>query len=129
MNIKMKRLVRRLNGREDGFLLIEALIALALIGILAVTFSSAFGTGSDTLTMTDERETAKNLAESQMEYVYNQPFASSYSPAPVSSEYPDYSVDITTGGIISRDSSIQRITVIVKHHGEEVWQLEGNKTR
>jgi type II secretory pathway pseudopilin PulG len=129
MNIKMKRLFRRLSSREDGFLLIEALIALALIGILAVTFSSGFGTGSKALTMTDERETAKNLAESQMEYVYDLPFASSYSPAPIGSEYPNYSADITTTNITSRDGSIQKITVIIKHHGEEVLRLEGDKTR
>lgn len=129
MRKRMKTIISNFDKGERGFLLIEALIALVLIGVLAVTFSSAFGTGSTALMMTDERETAKNLAESQMEYVYNQPFASSYSPAPISSEYTGYSAEITTADITTRDGNIQRITVIITHNGEEVLQLEGDKTR
>ena len=129
MKNRLKPILKTFNNEERGFLLIEALIALALIGVLTVTFSSAFGTGSKSLMMTDERETAKNLAESQLEYVYSQPFASSYSPAPIGSEYPNYSADIATADIISRDGNIQRITVVIKHDGEEIIRLEGDKTR
>ena len=129
MRNRLKTVFKTCNNEERGFFLIEVLVALALMGILAVTFSNAFVTGSKALVQTDERETAKNLAESQMEYVYNQPFASSYSPAPISSEYPNYSADITTADITSRDGNIQRITVIITYHGEEVLWLEGDKTR
>ena len=129
MRNRLKSGFKTLNSEERGFLLIEALIALALIGILAVTFSSAFGTGSEALTLTDKRETAKNLAESQLEYVYSQPFASSYSPAPIGSEYPYYSADIKTADIVSRDGNIQRITVVITYGGEEIIRLEGDKTR
>ena len=129
MRNRLRSVMKTFNRGEGGFFLIEVLISLVLIGALAVTFSNAFFTGSKALTMTDERETAKNLAESQLEYVYNQPFANSYSPAPIGSEYPDYSAVIKTAEITSRDGNIQRITVIVAHHGEEVIRLEGDKTR
>jgi prepilin-type N-terminal cleavage/methylation domain-containing protein len=114
---------------ESGFSLIEILISLALIGILAVVFLATFSTGSRVLISTDEQETAKNVAESQMEYVQQQPFAASYSAAPIGTEYPGYSASIATANITSRDGNIQRITVIVTYDGEDVERLEGFKAR
>jgi len=114
---------------EKGFTLIEILLSLALLGMLAVVFLGTFSTGSKVLIMTDEQETAKNVAESQMEYVQKQPFTTSYSAAPIGAEYPGYSVNITAASITSRDGNIQRITVIINRHGEEVTRLEGFKTR
>ena len=114
---------------ERGFNLIEILLSLALLGILAIVFLSTFSSGSKVLILTDEQETAKNVAESQMEYVQKQPFASAYSAAPIGADYPGYSANISTTSITSRDGNIQRITVIVIRHGEEITRLEGFKTR
>lgn len=114
---------------QRGFSLIEVVISIALLGILAVGYLSALNTGSKVLFMTDEQETAKNLAESQMEYVTGQPFATSYSPAPIGDEYAGYSADIVTANVTSRDSNIQKITVIIEHNGEEVTRLERYRTR
>jgi prepilin-type N-terminal cleavage/methylation domain-containing protein len=114
---------------ERGFTLIEILLSLALLGILAIVFLATFSSGSKVLILTDEQETAKNVAESQMEYVQKQPFATDYSPVPVGVDYPGYSANITTANITSRDGNIQRITVIILRHGEEITRLDGFKTR
>jgi prepilin-type N-terminal cleavage/methylation domain-containing protein len=114
---------------ERGFSLIEILLSLALIGILAVVFLATFSTGSRVLILTDKQETAKNVAECQMEYVQNQPFAASYSAAPIGTEYHGYSAGIATANVTSRDGNIQKITVIITCDGEEVTRLEGFKTR
>lgn len=114
---------------ERGFNLIEILLSLALLGILAIVFLGTFSSGSKVLILTDEEETAKNVAESQMEYVQKQPFTTSYSAAPISADYPGYSANITTMSITSRDGNIQRITVIITRNGVEITRLDGFKTR
>jgi prepilin-type N-terminal cleavage/methylation domain-containing protein len=57
--------------REKGFSLLEVIIAIALIGIVAVAFLGALATGSKAIFIADERATAESLARSQMEYVKN----------------------------------------------------------
>jgi prepilin-type N-terminal cleavage/methylation domain-containing protein len=114
---------------DKGFTLIEVLLSLALLGILVVVFLATFSTGSKVLILTDEQETAKNVAESQMEYAQEQPYATSYPAAPIGAEYPGYSANITTTNITSRDGNIQRITVTITRNGEQVTRLEGFKAR
>ena len=112
---------------ERGLTLVEVLIAMALFGILAVSFLSAFGTGLVVLTRTDERQTAKNLAESQMEHIMKQGFPGPYTLAEIPEEYARYEVEYEVETPPDRDANIQKITVIVTRGGEEVTKLEGYK--
>lgn len=57
---------------ERGMTLIEVLIALAILGLVAVAFLSGLTTVSRALLIADERTTAESLARSQMEYVKSQ---------------------------------------------------------
>lgn len=57
---------------ERGMTLIEVLIALAILGLVAVAFLSGLTTASRALLIADERTTAESLARSQMEYVKSQ---------------------------------------------------------
>ena len=70
--------------REKGFSLIEVMIAVALLGVVAVAFLSALGTGSKAIFIADERATAESLARTEMEYVRNQ----DYSGAPWAYDLP-----------------------------------------
>ena len=56
---------------EKGFSLIEVVIALALLGIIAIAVLSGLATASIALIIADERTTSESLARSQMEYVKN----------------------------------------------------------
>jgi type II secretory pathway pseudopilin PulG len=103
-----------------GFILVEALISLALLGLIATAFLGGLSTSSKALMLADERRMAKILAEHQMEYIMYQGYASSYTPEPVSSEYPNYTVTITTGVLPSRDSNIQEIKITVSHNGKPI---------
>ena len=133
MRADVKTLIKR-NPIKDqrGFSLIDVMLSIALLGILAVSFLGAIGTGSMVLFMTDERQTAKNLAESQMEYVKNIDYiddADSYEAAEFGDEYAGYSVEIEVEEIAESDENIQKITVIIQYHGEEVTRLEGYKAK
>ena len=104
---------------QKGFSLISVLIAVALLGILAVGFLGALGTASKALFTVDERETAKNLAESQMEYVQEQAYDLTYRPAAIPDEkdYAGYSVDVSA----DEDDvkvGLQVITVKIYHHDD-----------
>jgi prepilin-type N-terminal cleavage/methylation domain-containing protein len=125
--MRFSKMLRLFSHRESGQTLVEILVAVAILGITAVTFFSGFTTSSDIVFSVDERETGKNIAESQLEYVKSQTYAASYVPDIIPDEYAGYSANITVSSIASRDGNIQKVTVIIKHQDKEVAHLEGYK--
>ena len=111
---------------EKGISLIEVLIALAILGLVAAAFLSGLATASMSLFIADERATAESLARSQMEYVKSIDYvdeATSYPAAPIPQEHIDagYSATITALPLHDPDKGIQKITVVVKHDGKEIF--------
>jgi prepilin-type N-terminal cleavage/methylation domain-containing protein len=121
-------MIGRLKG-EKGFSFIEVVIALAILGIIAVGFLSGLATSARGLLTTDERETAKNLAEAQIEYVKNHIWSTSYVKSmDILEEYPGYDVNIVTTSL--EDGNIQKIVVTISHQSKpEVITLENYKVR
>lgn len=112
---------------QSGFTLIETLIAVAILGVTAVIFINSLNTSSRMVVSVDKDETAKNLAEYQMEYVKNQDYGASYEPGPIPESYYGYSANITTSSITSRDGNIQKVTVNISYNGTQTFSLEGYK--
>jgi prepilin-type N-terminal cleavage/methylation domain-containing protein len=123
--------------KERGFTFIEVVIALGVLGMIAVGFLSGLGTASKGLLIADERETANNLAEAQIENVKNQAYDDINDPPQYSlmAGIPDsysidqplaYRMDPDLDGL-EDDDGIQRITVTVRHNGKEVLTLEDYK--
>jgi prepilin-type N-terminal cleavage/methylation domain-containing protein len=118
--------------REAGVSLIETVVALAILGVIAVAFLSGLATTSRAVFIADERTTAESLARSQMEwakdtdYIYG---ATEYSPAPIPGgrDYINYSATIAAEPLYSPDDGIQKITVTVKRSDRGVIKLEGYK--
>ncbi len=59
---------------QKGFTLVEILVALALLAIIGVGLLSALMLASKVLLQADTQETARDIAEAQIEYVQNQDF-------------------------------------------------------
>jgi len=112
--------------RETGTSLIEAVVALALLGIIGVTFLGALATSSSARAIADERTSARILAESQMEDIRKQDYAFSYDVTPIPTEYASYSTQIDIDNM--RNGNIQKITITVRHKNKEVTTLESYKT-
>ncbi len=74
---RWRRLERLFRGGSQGFSLVEVMIAILLMGVVASSLLSALATSSTALSIADERETAKNIAESQTEYIKERGYATS----------------------------------------------------
>jgi len=122
----------RLHHGQQGLTLIETVIALAILGTIAVIFLNGLTTTAEAAFTTDERATAESLAQSQMEWAQNASYtdnATQYSSAPIpsGSDYTNYSVNITAESLHDPDNGIQKITVTITRSGEQVFTLEGYK--
>jgi len=122
----------RLFRGQRGVSLIETVVALALIGIIAVAFISGLITASRAAYIADEQTTAESLARSQMEWAKNVNYvegATQYFPAPIPSggDYANYSAVIAAEPLHDPDDGIQKITVTIKHFDEEIIKLESYK--
>jgi len=127
----------KLVSGQKGTTLIEVLIAIAILGVIAVPFLTALSTSSRALIIADERTTAESLVRSEIEYVrscdYDNETVShpaSYEHADVPSpDYPGYNVSVDVEALNDPDVGIQKITVTVKRDGEVVLITSTYKAR
>jgi len=124
-------------------LMIEALMALTLLGLIAAAFLGALGTANKATLIADEQTTAESLARSQMEHIkissyinFSDPEHGDYELVTPPDGYDWYSVEVIatpidpdTGQSLSlgEDLGLQKTTVSVKHYDKEVVTLEGYK--
>jgi prepilin-type N-terminal cleavage/methylation domain-containing protein len=116
-------------ANQNGFSLIEVIVSIAIVSVVGVGLLSGLMTASKARITTAERETAKNIAEMQLEYVKSQPYNTTYIPSDIRGTYPGYSVIIETGSIASRDSDIQKITTTICYDSKPVLIEVGYKVR
>ena len=126
--MRLLRMLRVFTRRDSGMTLLETLVALAVLGTIAVTFLSGLVTSSKAAFTVDEQATAMSLAQSQMEWAENASYNATgyYSPAPIPSgkDYINYSANITAQPL---HNGIQTIIVTVNRSDEQVFTLEGYK--
>jgi type II secretory pathway pseudopilin PulG len=68
-------MIKRLR-KQEGFGLVEVIIALGLLGIIGIAFLTALATSSTAILTSDKHATAESLARSEMEYVKSQDYSS-----------------------------------------------------
>ncbi len=129
---------RLLSGRQGGSVLLETLVAVALLGFLGATFLPALTTSSTTTDQAGEMVNMDNLARAQMEYTKNSPYVSGSpdvtSYARVDDEgnpnkviVPDgYSIVVLGHALNQPDDGIQEVTVTV-NRGDSSVSLKGYK--
>jgi len=130
--MRLLRILGKFTGRESGVTFIETVVALAILGVIAVAFLNGLTTTSKSVFTADEHTTAESLAQSQMEWVKNASYsynATTYSSAPIPSgkDYLNYSTLITAEPLRSPDDGIQKVIVTIKRSDKGVTKLEGYK--
>jgi type II secretory pathway pseudopilin PulG len=142
-------LLPRLIHQQKGQILIEVLVALAILGIIAVAFLTALTTTSLALVVADQKTTAESLTRSELEYIQNSPYQEggfTYalpSGHPVwdgshtlPSGYNNYSlvvagvpIDPDTHQTQQTDEGIQKVTVKVYQQVKLVLTTSGYKIK
>ena len=112
---------------ERGFALMEALIAVAILGMTLVVFIAGLSTGLLATGSADRLSAAHELARSQLEYTKNDTYSAAphtYATVTPAATYGVTSVASTLGG---GDANVELITVTVSKDGNAVYTLEGYK--
>jgi type II secretory pathway pseudopilin PulG len=116
---------KRAMKRQRGSSMVEVIVALALLGIIGVTFLSALATSTNSRSISNEHTAARIMAASQMDTILDEPYSVAYAPRPIPPEYNGYTTAINVQNLL--DGNLQKITVTVNHHDKEVTKLESYK--
>lgn len=109
---------------EKGLSLIETIAAVALLGLIGASFLGGLATTSTARVTADERASAKILAETIMENVKKQSYATTYEFT-IPDQYEGYTA--TIDAVKERNSNIQKVTITVHHRDNDVITLESYK--
>ncbi len=138
----------KIKSSEQGFSLIEVIVGVAILAALGVALLSSLTLATRVAMSTNTMETARDLAQAQMEYVQSQAYNDDnpedyegedyegpafYDTLPdLENDYPGYYVKISASRIdkgngIETDTGFQEITIIVYQGTEEQFTLVGRK--
>lgn len=117
----------------------EALVALALLGMVATVFLGGLGTTAQAELVLTQQANAETLARSQIDYIKAQSYIDYAQPG--HGEYaliaplPTYNIEVSVVPIdpvlgqplAGQDNGVQRITVTITHQSQPIITLEGYK--
>jgi type II secretory pathway pseudopilin PulG len=149
----MNKVVKGVKGNSKGISLIEVLVAVGVLGMIAVAFLSGLVTAYKAVIIGSERTNAESLARSELEYIRGSPYrtfgfayeipATPDDPPPwdpfrtaLDAYYAGYSVNVTGVPIdadthnplaAGRDQGMQQITIEAYHQDKLVLTTSSYK--
>ena len=132
-NRKRKRtLVSDLVKEQKGQLLIEVLVAVAILGVVTVAFLSALVTSYGAVALADRKATAESLTRTEFERVKGATYpitnyTVSSTPAGYVVSVQAAYIDPTTYAVTTTPEGMQMITVTVNYNGKVVSTTRANK--
>ena len=113
---------------QDGFGLVESLVAVTILGTTVFMLLGSLSTGSISVGILQEEVTAESLGRAQLEYTRSLPYVVAPSSYQIVDYVPSgYSVTAESSGVSGRDNNIQKITVEVFHERRRLYTIEGFK--
>ncbi len=109
------------NASQSGAGLAEVLVALVLVGFAITALLASFNTGSRAVIMTDEKATARNLAENQIDLIKSDPYNTatcnySYPPLPPTGSptgFTPYTLAGSPPGTLPPDYEIEVVVAVI----------------
>jgi Tfp pilus assembly protein PilV len=123
----LKKICKALKKKENGFALVEALIAVAVLGGGILTMVLAMSGGAMAVRENDRQATAQSLARSQLEYVKNCSYNATATTYPVISTPAGYGISVGVSAVPGGDSDIQKITANITEGGTLIMTAEDYK--
>ena len=114
-------------GSQRGFVMIEVLFAVAIVGTAMLATVSAYSTASLTAAFVERATTGEWVATSQIEFIKTAAYVltpGTYASVPVPT---DFAVSNATSDVTGGDENIQIVTVIVSRGGETVFETSAMK--
>jgi hypothetical protein len=119
---------RRLFKRgERGVALVEALVAIALLGGGVLTMIMAMSGGALAVGENDVEVIAQGLARTQMEYIKNCPYDVDAVDYPAVETPPGYSISVEVTPVPDTDPSIQKVTASISRGSDVIMTVEDYK--
>jgi prepilin-type N-terminal cleavage/methylation domain-containing protein len=113
---------------QQGFSLIEVLIALAMAGIIIAGVLMVMGTSTKILVLAKNQEISKDIAASEMEYIRSIPYASTYDlddMPPLPANYDNYT---STVNVTYLEMDEQKIEIKIYWNGKMIFPLTDYRT-
>lgn len=115
------------NSGERGFSLIEAAVAVLLLGGCVLTLVMSMSSGVLAVQKDDQVVTAQGLARTQMEYIKAYPFDAGATTYPAVAAPEGYAVAVSVAAVPGASPDIQKVTATVTHGGSIVFKLQDYK--
>jgi len=109
---------------QNGFTLIEVLIAIAFLGIIAIALFSGLSTAYKAYWVSNKQATAMALAQSQLEEIEKLSYSESGNYSAISAP-ANYSINITTNSI--NINQLQKIIIEIKYGTQTVYSVSDYK--
>jgi Tfp pilus assembly protein PilV len=124
--MKLKKwLSRLLKARsESGVSLVEAAVALAILGGGVLTMILSISGGALAVQENDQEVVAQSLARTQMEYIKNADYAVAYSTV---SAPAGYGIAVGVSAVPGGNANIQKITVNISLDGAVIMTVVNYK--
>ena len=107
---------------ERGFVMIEMMLAVAIVGTAMLAVVTAFSTASKQAQFVDTAATAQWLATSQIELVRAATFVPTPGTYAVVTAPTGFAVTNATSAVTGGDTNIQIVTVTVTENGAAVFE-------
>lgn len=123
-----KFLNARINtGCERGITLVEAAVAILLLGGVVLTMVLSMSSGVLAVREDDREVVAQGLARTEMEFVKACPFNPGAATYPTVDTPDGYTIDVTVLAVPGAGAGIQKVTADIISAGQTVLTIEDYK--
>jgi type II secretory pathway pseudopilin PulG len=114
-------------GKERGVTLVEAAVAIALLGGVVLTMVLSMSSGVLAVREDDREVVAQGLARTEMEYVKACPYNADATTYPSVTSPDGYSIDVSVAAVPGAGTGIQKITADIISGGQTVLTMQDYK--